>query len=41
MHTLSKAYFSSLSTEELPPVNLRDVWTDNFLQADFHQRNKY
>jgi len=41
MHTLSKAYFSSLSTEELPPVNLRDLWTDNFLQADFHERNKY
>jgi hypothetical protein len=41
MHTLSKAYFSSLSTEELPPVNLRDMWTDNFLQADFHKQTKY
>jgi len=41
MQTLSKAYFSSLETDELPSVNLRDLWTDKFLQADFHNRTKY
>ena len=41
MQTLSKAYFASLSTEELPPVNLRDMWTDSILQADFHKPIKY
>lgn len=41
MQTLSKAYFSSLETDELPPVNLRDLWTEHFLQADSHKKSEY